>query len=112
MRAGRAPLSLRPQQAGHRFVRLQEKLGFRAGAAALRVSIAQGRGDPAEQSAQSKASGAGRAPAAAVYEYRVRRGGGIPQNNPLNPKYGALVAIWRRLPRPVVNAIGPMLTRN
>jgi hypothetical protein len=46
------------------------------------------------------------------YEYRLRKGAAIPQNNPLNPKYRALVAIWRRLPRPVVNAIGPMLTRN
>ena len=46
------------------------------------------------------------------YEYRLRKGAAIPQNNPLNPKYRALVAIWRRLPRPLVNALGPMLTRN
>ena len=46
------------------------------------------------------------------YEYRLRKGTAIPQNNPLNPKYRALVAIWRRLPRPLVNALGPMLTRN
>ena len=36
----------------------------------------------------------------------------IPQNNPLNPKYRALIALWRRLPRPLVNALGPILTRN
>ena len=36
----------------------------------------------------------------------------IPQNNPLNPKYRALVAVWRRLPLPVANALGPMLVRN
>ena len=52
---------------GTGIVRLQEELGFRAGAAALRVSVAQARL-------------------------------AIPQNNPLNPKYRALVAIWRRLP--------------
>jgi FemAB-related protein (PEP-CTERM system-associated) len=46
------------------------------------------------------------------YEYRLRKGSAIPQNNPLNPKYRALVAIWRRLPRPLVNLLGPMLTRN
>ena len=46
------------------------------------------------------------------YEYRLRKGTAIPQNNPLNPKYRALVATWRRLPRPLVNALGPMLTRN
>ena len=46
------------------------------------------------------------------YEYRLRRGSAIPQNNPANPKYRALTALWRRLPRPVANALGPMLTRN
>jgi FemAB-related protein (PEP-CTERM system-associated) len=46
------------------------------------------------------------------YEYRLRKVAAIPQNNPLNPKYRTLVAIWRRLPRPVANAVGPMLTRN
>ncbi len=46
------------------------------------------------------------------YEYRLRKRATIPQNNPLNPKYRALVAVWRRLPRPLVNALGPMLTRN
>ena len=44
--------------------------------------------------------------------WRLRKGTAIPQNNPLNPKYRALVALWRRLPRPLVNALGPMLTRN
>ena len=46
------------------------------------------------------------------YEYRLRKVAAIPQNNPLNPKYRTLVALWRRLPRPLVNALGPMLTRN
>ena len=46
------------------------------------------------------------------YEYRLRKVVAIPQNNPLNPKYRTLVALWRRLPRPLVNALGPMLTRN
>ncbi|MFI4953665.1 MAG: FemAB family XrtA/PEP-CTERM system-associated protein [Burkholderiales bacterium] len=46
------------------------------------------------------------------YEYRLRKRAAIPQNNPLNPKYRTLVAMWRHLPRPVANALGPMLTRN
>jgi FemAB-related protein (PEP-CTERM system-associated) len=46
------------------------------------------------------------------YEYRLRKLDSIPQNNPLNPKFRTLVAIWRRMPRPLVNALGPMLTRN
>jgi FemAB-related protein (PEP-CTERM system-associated) len=47
-----------------------------------------------------------------AYEYRLFDGGAIPQQNPLNPKYRALIATWRRLPRPLVNAIGPHLVRH
>ena len=46
------------------------------------------------------------------YEYRLYRGDAIPQNNPLNPKYRALIALWRRLPLPVANFIGPRLARS
>jgi len=46
------------------------------------------------------------------YEYRLRKRDAVPQNNPLNPKYRALVALWRRLPLPVVNALGPHIVRN
>ena len=46
------------------------------------------------------------------YEYRLLKRYAIPQNNPLNPKYRAFIALWRRLPRPVVNAIGPAIVRN
>lgn len=45
------------------------------------------------------------------YEYALLNRDGIPQNNPLNPKYRALIAVWRRLPLPVVNAIGPHIVR-
>jgi FemAB-related protein (PEP-CTERM system-associated) len=51
-------------------------------------------------------------PSALAYEYQLLSRGDVPQNNPLNPKYRALIALWRKLPRPVVNALGPMLTRN
>ena len=27
-------------------------------------------------------------------------------------KYAAFIALWRRLPRPLVNAVGPMIVRN
>jgi hypothetical protein len=46
------------------------------------------------------------------YEYWLRKGSAVPQNNPLNPKYRAMVALWRKLPLPIANAIGPMLVRN
>jgi FemAB-related protein (PEP-CTERM system-associated) len=46
------------------------------------------------------------------YEYALRKRTAVPQNNPLNPKYRAFIALWRRLPMPVANALGPMLMRN
>jgi len=51
-------------------------------------------------------------PAPLFYEYRLFRGDAVPQNNPSNPKYRALIAVWRKLPRQVVNAVGPMIVRN
>jgi len=47
-----------------------------------------------------------------AYEYRLYTRTAIPENNPLNPKFRALVTLWRRLPRPVANAVGPMIVRN
>jgi FemAB-related protein (PEP-CTERM system-associated) len=46
------------------------------------------------------------------YEYRLLRTDRIPENNPLNPKYQLFIRAWRRMPRPVVNFIGPYLVRN
>jgi len=51
-------------------------------------------------------------PAALSYEYRLLKRERIPENNPLNPKYRAFIALWRRLPRPVANFVGPMIVRN
>ena len=51
-------------------------------------------------------------PAPLAYEYQLYTGGEVPQNNPLNPKYRALIAVWQRLPRRVANAIGPSIVRN
>jgi FemAB-related protein (PEP-CTERM system-associated) len=51
-------------------------------------------------------------PTPLAYEYSLYRRADIPQNNPLNPKYRALIALWRRLPRPLANAIGPALARS
>ena len=45
------------------------------------------------------------------YEYALLRGDRIPENNPLNPKYRAFVALWRRLPVPIANRLGPFLVR-
>jgi hypothetical protein len=36
----------------------------------------------------------------------------MPQVNPNNPKYRYFIEVWKRLPLPVANAIGPLLARN
>lgn len=46
------------------------------------------------------------------YEYRLYKRDRVPQNNPLNPKYRAFIALWRRLPIRVANALGPHIVRN
>ncbi len=51
-------------------------------------------------------------PAPLPYEFRLLRRKAVPQNNPLNPKFRTLIAIWRRLPLPVANALGPRIVRN
>ncbi len=51
-------------------------------------------------------------PAPLSYEYALLRDGKIPENNPLNPKYRAFIALWRRLPVPIANLLGPRIVRN
>ena len=34
------------------------------------------------------------------------------ENNPLNPRYRALIALWRRLPMPLANFLGPHLVKS
>jgi FemAB-related protein (PEP-CTERM system-associated) len=51
-------------------------------------------------------------PSPLAYEYQLLARDDVPQNNPLNPKYRAFIALWRRLPKPVANAVGPLLVRN
>jgi hypothetical protein len=51
-------------------------------------------------------------PAPLHYEYQLLKCDRVPQNNPANPKYRAMIATWQKLPRPVVNALGPMLVRS
>ena len=46
------------------------------------------------------------------YEYRLYKRDAVPQNNPMNPKYRAFIALWRRLPLCVANALGPHIVRN
>jgi FemAB-related protein (PEP-CTERM system-associated) len=45
------------------------------------------------------------------YCYRLRPGAKLPENNPKNPKYRAMISVWQRLPLPVANLLGPPLVR-
>jgi FemAB-related protein (PEP-CTERM system-associated) len=51
-------------------------------------------------------------PTPLAYEYWLYRRESIPENNPLNPKYRVLMALWRRLPIPVANIVGPHLVKS
>lgn len=46
------------------------------------------------------------------YEYYIKGGGDIPEINPLNPKYQLMVKVWRKLPLPIANLIGPMISKS
>ena len=46
------------------------------------------------------------------YEYRLYKRDSVPQNNPMNPKYRAFIALWKRLPLGVANVIGPHIVRH
>jgi FemAB-related protein (PEP-CTERM system-associated) len=43
------------------------------------------------------------------YEYYLQPGEGVPEKNPLNPRYALFIETWRRLPLPIANALGPLL---
>jgi FemAB-related protein (PEP-CTERM system-associated) len=45
------------------------------------------------------------------HEYFLLRQSEVPNLNPLNPKYALWVALWRRLPLFVANALGPRISR-
>jgi FemAB-related protein (PEP-CTERM system-associated) len=47
-----------------------------------------------------------------AYEYRLYKRDSVPENNPANPKYRAFIALWRRLPLPIANALGPHIVRH
>ena len=46
------------------------------------------------------------------YEYFLVKSKAMPDINPLNPKYRFFVNNWKKLPLPVANFIGPMLSKS
>ncbi len=46
------------------------------------------------------------------YEYKLITATAFPDNNPLNPKYQLFIKMWKRLPLPVANFLGPFIVRS
>jgi len=46
------------------------------------------------------------------YEYKLYASSALPDNNPLNPKYQLFIKMWKKLPLPVANFLGPYIVRN
>lgn len=46
------------------------------------------------------------------YEYDLIRDSEVPEVNPNNPKYRLLINAWKRLPLPVAQVLGPMVSRS
>lgn len=46
------------------------------------------------------------------YAYELITATEVPQLNPQNPKYAAFISMWKSLPLPVANLLGPMISRN
>jgi hypothetical protein len=51
-------------------------------------------------------------PEALGYQYDLVRAREIPNVTPDNPRYHALIDVWRRLPLPVTTFIGPWLAKD
>jgi len=50
-------------------------------------------------------------PTALTYQFRLIKAEKIPDVNPLNPKFQAFIALWRRLPVPLTKVLGPSIVR-
>jgi FemAB-related protein (PEP-CTERM system-associated) len=46
------------------------------------------------------------------YEYKLYGADALPDNNPLNPKYQLFIKMWKKLPIPLANMLGPHIVRN
>jgi len=46
------------------------------------------------------------------YEYKLYASTALPDNNPLNPKYQLFIKVWKKLPLPLANFMGPYIVRN
>lgn len=53
----------------------------------------------------------GLTPEPLAYEFRLAPGQALPNLNPTSGKYARAVALWQKLPLPVANLLGPLLSR-
>ncbi len=51
-------------------------------------------------------------PTQLTWQYYLERSKEIPALNPANPKYDYLIKIWKRIPLPIANILGPKIIRN
>jgi FemAB-related protein (PEP-CTERM system-associated) len=47
-----------------------------------------------------------------THQYRLLSAASLPRVNPTNPRYAAMIQLWRRLPLPLANTISPFLSRS
>lgn len=46
-----------------------------------------------------------------AYQYHLVRAREVPNVSPANPRYAALIEVWKRLPLPLTRLVGPMIVR-
>lgn len=46
------------------------------------------------------------------YEFRLFAAEDLPEINPLNPKYKLMIETWKRMPLPLANTLGPLISRS
>ena len=46
------------------------------------------------------------------YEYYLVNATSVPEHNPLNPKYRLFIQLWRKLPTPIANTLGPHIVKH
>lgn len=51
-------------------------------------------------------------PQALHYEFILKEGTEMPDINPLNPKYQLMIKTWKKLPLPIANIVGPMISKS
>lgn len=51
-------------------------------------------------------------PTQLAYEYKLIKSTELPDNNPLNPKYQLFIKMWKKLPLPLANFLGPFIVRS